>query len=173
MLAEIVQSSFTGHGDPSELCSLMGRVVIFNAGRELNMLWRVNNLFRENGRTKTNLDKNNSPWTTTRQITLHIICVYFQVVFFEIIELPRIWDSWRSLWRNNQGTYFYWSKAGIFLKRSSFISEDVAVCFAIYFGFLTRLACVTQQDFLLQSDKVFSKELAIAKISLLSIFEIL
>ena len=38
MLAEIVQSLFTGRRDPSELCSHMGHVAIFNPCQELKIL---------------------------------------------------------------------------------------------------------------------------------------
>ena len=82
----------------------------------------------------------------------------FQVLFFENNFREFATDS---LWRNNQATYFYWIKAGVVLEWSSFISEHVAVGFAIYFGF-TCLVRVAQYDFLKQSDAVFSKELAIA-----------
>ena len=83
MLAEIVRSSFTGRGDLSELCSHICRVAIVNPFQSYNSSEERIISF---GRTKTNHDKlprENNSLLTTRQITLHIICINFQVVFFE------------------------------------------------------------------------------------------
>ena len=100
-------------------------------------------------RTKTNHDKlprKNNSLITTREITLHTICIDFQVVFFE--------NNFREFGTLNAVCediiklhIFIESRQEYFLKKSSFISEDVTVCFAIYFGF-TRLVRITQHDFL-------------------------
>ena len=65
--------------------------------------------------------------------------------------------------RNNQATYFYWIKARVFLKRSSFINEDAAVCFAILFWLHLSSSCRTTWFSLAVRRSFFSKELAIAK----------
>ena len=82
MLAEIVSNSLTSRGDLSELCiSAVLRsptlVKSYNSSEE-----RIISLER----TKTNHDKlprENDSLITTRQITLHIICINFQFVLFE------------------------------------------------------------------------------------------
>ena len=74
--------------------------------------------------------------------------------------------SKRILWRNNQATYFYWIKAGIFLRRGSFICEDAAVCFAIYYMYYwlhSSSLCHATWFSLTVRRRVFSKELTIAK----------
>ena len=72
--------------------------------------------------------------------------------------------SKRSLWRNNQATYFYWIKAAVFLRRGSFICEDAAVCFAIYYFWLhSSSLCHATWFSLAVRCRVFSKELMIAK----------
>ena len=48
MLAEIVQNSFTGCGDLSELCNQICRFAIFNPCQELHLGGGANDLFREN-----------------------------------------------------------------------------------------------------------------------------
>ena len=81
-------------------------------------------------RTKTNHDKlpreNNASNYIPHNLHKLSSCVFF--FFFR-----RIWNSQRSLWRNNQAIYFYWIEAGLFYKRCSVIREDAAVCFAIYY----------------------------------------
>jgi len=83
MLAEIVRNSLTGRGDLSELCSHICRVAADMAAQFTPLSEERIISFK---RTKTNHDKlprENNSLITTCQITLHIICINFQVVFFE------------------------------------------------------------------------------------------
>ena len=86
MLADFVRNSFTGRGDLSELCSQICR-----RRCDLQPLSRVIpprrsewSLLREPRQIMINsLAKTTLSLITTLQITFHIICINFQVVFFE------------------------------------------------------------------------------------------
>ena len=78
----------------------------------------------------TKLTRENNSLITTSQITLHIVCINFQDVFFE--------NNFREFGIANAVCeeiirlhIFIESRSRVFLKRSSFINEDAAVCFAI------------------------------------------
>jgi len=84
-------------------------------------------------RTKRNHDKlprENNSLITTRQITLHIICINVQVVrvFFE--NNFREFGTLNAVCEEIIKLHIF-IEIGVFLKRSSYISEDAAVCFAI------------------------------------------
>jgi len=83
MLAETVGNSLTGRGDLSELCSHICRVAIFNPCQELNSSEERIISFERTKKNHDKLPRKNNSLITTRQITLHIICINFQVVFFE------------------------------------------------------------------------------------------
>ena len=92
MLAEIFRNSLTGRAILVN-CAAISAVLLssaldksYNSSEERIISFE---------RTKTNHDKlprENNSLITTRQVTLHIICINFQVVFF-LKERPRVWDS--------------------------------------------------------------------------------
>ena len=75
-------------------------------------------------RPKTNHDKlprENNSLITTRQITLHIICIKFQVLFsadyfWEYVTLNAVYEIFKL-------HILCWIKVGVFFKRNSFIRE--------------------------------------------------
>ena len=88
---------------------------------------------------------------------LHIICINFHFAFFadnlrECATLNAV------LWRNFQATYFYWIKVGVFFKRNSFIREDAAFCFVVYFDFIL-VQFVSRNIIFFRSQTQFSKRM--------------
>ena len=149
MLAEIVRivrSSFIGRGDPSELCSQ-----ICCRCCDLQPLSRVIppqksewSLSREPRRIMINwtkLTRESNSLITSSNITLHIICINFQVVVFE--------NNFREfgLPRNNQATYFLLNQGRSHLKKELIYKRRCGSLFCYYFGF-SCLVRVTQHDFL-------------------------
>ena len=145
MLAEIVRNSFTGRGDLSELCSHICPVAIssilvksYNSSEE-----RIIVCFE---RTKSNHDKlprENNRLITTRQITLHIICINFQVMFFKnnfrkFGTLKVVFEEIIKLHIFIESRQEYFKKELICKRRCSG---------SLLSGF-TRLVRVTQHDFL-------------------------
>ena len=124
------------------------RVAILSPFQETYLLWRANNFFQDSQNHKTNHDQLRPlrNFITDNQITLHIICINFEVAFSRITS-----ENWQPLtqFMKKYSSYIILLNQGrCIIKKDHIYEGKCSILFCYLFWFRTRLVRVTQHDFL-------------------------